>query len=236
MPLPLLADKNKSRLSFEELRLSVAEPVKVEIRSPNLRLTVTYAGHYFQQAVLLGLTAKSQRLQSLPAGTLVTVRFIAANKACAFSSRIQKSQQSPYPLLFIDYPESVEAVQIRKTPRVRARILVSLDEGEPNSLGGGWPKRGLCSDISLHGARLEATDLLGDVGQGLLMTARMQVGLVDQMLLAPVIIRNVEDYEDPQTGEYRVIHGVEFTELDEESQLVLSGFVYQQMLKEQGAL
>ena len=236
MQAPRIQQQSKEQLQFDELRFPVGETVRLELRSPKARYSVFYIGHLRGRSLLLSMPHKKGKTLSLPDGASVTVRLIASNRACAFSSRIQRSQMTPFPMLCLDYPTSVEAVLVRKAPRVGARLIVSLDEIEEGSLGGGWPRQAMCSDISLHGARLEAGDMLGEIGEQVYITARMKVGEVDQLLLTRCVIRNLEDLEDPYTGSYRIIHGVEFVDMDEESQLTLSGFVFQQMLKEQGAL
>ncbi len=236
MSVPRLQQGTKEQLPFEELRLAVGERVRLEIRAPKARFTVSYIGHVSGRTLLLSMPQKSPRPPALAEGSAVTVRLIASNRACAFTSRIQKLQLKPVPTLYLDYPPSVEAVLVRKAPRVASRLVVSLDEVVEGALGGGWPRQALCSDISLHGARIEASDLLAEVNEQLFMTVRMRVGELDQLLLTRCVVRNLEDLDELNPEDYRVIHGVEFLQMDEDTQLTLTGFVYQQMLKERGAL
>lgn len=226
----------KSTMTFEALRFPVGEVVKIETNTPRMRLKAVYAGSHANQAIMLSLPAQSQYAKKLAAGTGITLRFIAANMACALTTRVVKGPVPGLSLLFLEYPKIVDVVKIRQAIRVRSKILVSLDKADTLNMGGGWPRQSLCADISLHGARLEASDLLGEVGTTLMMTARMPVGNVDQLIMVNALIRNVEDFEDPITGDFRVVHGVEFVDINEEASLVLSGFVYQQMLKELGAI
>ncbi len=235
MTVPRL-QQTKEQLQFDELRFPVGERMKLEVRSPGARYSVVYAGHFQGRSLLLSVPQRNGKPQLIPEGAPVTVRLIAANRACAFSTRVQKSQLSPFPMLCLEYPAAVEAVLVRKAARVQSRLVVSLDEADESGPGGVWPRQAVCTDISLHGARIEAGDMLAEVGDQLLMTARMKVGEIDQLMLTRCSIRNLEDLEDPLSGEYRVVHGVEFVDMDEETRLILSGFVFQQMLKEQGAL
>lgn len=228
-----LLETGKERLRFEELKLPVGERVQLETRSGPGRYNVRFVGCFADRGLLLSLPTV-RGAPRLPAeGTPVTLRFMALNRACAFASRVQKAQLAPLPLLYLDYPGEGEAVKVRKATRVRSRLIVSLDEVEEGALGGGWPRQAICADISLHGARIEASDLLGEVDEELFMTARVKVGAIDQVLLVRCLIRNLEELDDPYSGEYRIVHGVEFFDLDEETQLILTGFVYQQMLREQ---
>ncbi len=236
MALARLEQGDKEQLPFEELRFPVGERVRLEVRSPKARFSVFYIGHVQNQTLIFSMPVKNAKPQLIPEGAPITLRFIASNRACAFTSRVQKNIAQPFPMLCVNYPEKVEAILVRKTPRVQSNLIISLDEVEEGDLGGGWPRQAICSDISLHGARIEAGDLLAEIGEAFFMTARMKVGELDQLLLSRCVVRNLEDFEDPISGDYRVIHGVEFVDLEEETQLTLSGFVYQQMLKEQGSL
>jgi hypothetical protein len=139
-------------------------------------------------------------------------------------------------MLLLEYPREVEAVLVRKAPRVNSRLIVSVDEADPGHFGSGWPRQALCCDISLHGARIEAGDQLGEVGDGLYITARVKVGEVDQVMMIEGTVRNLEEVEDSFSDGFRMIHGLEFSSMDEETQLILAGFVYQQMLREQVGL
>lgn len=72
------------------------------------------------------------------------------------------------------------------------------------------------------------------VGQQLFVTARVSVAAMDHVLLLPARVQNVLESE---SGRFGVIsHGVEFLELEEETRLLLAGFVYQQHLIESGLL
>ncbi|WP_207061977.1 flagellar brake protein [Motiliproteus sp. SC1-56] len=236
MTVAQLTQGSKEQLRFDELRVPVGERVQLETRSPRGRFSVRYVGHVQDKGLLVSLPMSKRAPKLLSEGTPVTLRLMAQNRACAFSSRVQKAQLAPVPLLFLDYPAEVEAVLVRHATRVRSRLIVSVDGGEEVNLSHTWPRQALCSDISLEGARLEASDLLGEVGDPLYVTARVQVGDVDQVLLLHCRVRTLEEVEDPFSGDYRLIHGVEFEELDEETRLILTGFVYQQMLREQVGL
>ncbi|HEY5718500.1 MAG TPA: flagellar brake protein [Motiliproteus sp.] len=221
-------------LTFAALRLPVGETVRLECRAPQRRWALNYVGCVVERSLLLSLPMRGQQPVLLPEDTPVTLRFIAGNYACACTGRVQKSQLSPQPLLYLDYPQQLEAVQIRAATRVQTQLLVSVDGPDDTSLGVAWPRQVLCRDISLHGALLDAGDLLAEVGGTLFITARLPIADLDQVVLLEAKVKNLEERET-DSG-YRVQHGVAFSTLDEETRLVLTGFVYQQMLREQFAL
>ncbi|WP_210396827.1 flagellar brake protein [Motiliproteus sediminis] len=221
-------------LRFEGLRLPVGETVRLECRAPQRRWALSYVGLLPEQALLVTLPSRGNQPVLLPEDTPVTLRFIAGNRACACTTRVQKSVLAPQPLLYLDYPRQLEAVKIRSATRLQTRLLVSVDGGDELQTAGSWPRQALCRDISLKGAQIESADLLGEVGGTLYVTARLPVGELDQVVLFEAKICNLEEVDS--ATEYCVRHGVEFQSLDEETRLVLTGFVYQQMLREQFAL
>ena len=231
-----LALGQKEQLPFDELKLAVGERVRLETVSQRGRYTVRYLGAYPDRCLMVSVPVIHGTPINIKEGASVRLRLIALNRACAFTSRVIKVQSSPVPMLMLEYPREVEAVLVRKAPRVNSPLIVSVDEADPGHFGSGWPRQALCCDISLHGARIEAGDQLGEVGDGLYITARVQVGEVDQVMLVEGTIRNLEEVEDSFNDGFRMIHGLEFTGLDEEAQLILAGFVYQQMLREQVGL
>lgn len=233
---PRLEYTAKQQTEFADLSVPIGERIKLEVRSPRLRATAIYLGYLPERSILLALPQRGTNLPSAAEGSVVTARMIVADRACAFSSRIQKLQLQPFPTLFIEYPQAVEAVVVRYAPRVPVKLLVSLDEIEQGSLGGRWPRQALCTDISLGGACIEADDLLGEAGDELLLTLRLPVGDVDQLLQLRCRIRNIEDLDDAISGHFRVVHGVEFQSADDATRVALTGFVYQQQLRQQGMI
>ena len=101
---------------------------------------------------------------------------------------------------------------------------MSVDEADPGNFGSGWPRQALCGDISLHGARVEASDQLGEIGDGLYITARVGVGEIDQVMLLEGVIRNLEEIEDSFNDGFRMLHGIEFVAPDEGNSTDLDRF------------
>ena len=226
----------KQQLPFDELKLAVGDRVRLETSTPRGRFSVRYLGAYPERCLMVTMPVVNGIDKPIKEGMQVTLRLIALNRACAFKVRMVKAQATPVPMLFLSYPDKVEAVLVRKAPRANTQVIVSVDESETGNFGSGWPRQALCCDISLHGARVEASDQLGEIGDGLFVTARVRVGEVDQVLMVEGIIRNLEEIEDSFSQGFRMVHGLEFVGLDEETQLILAGFVYQQMLREQVGL
>ncbi|WP_421864895.1 flagellar brake protein [Motiliproteus sp.] len=223
----------KEQLRFDELQLRVGDRIRIDSPNPRGRFTVRYLGAYPDQFLLVSMPVQHDVVKPLRSGTRVQLRFVALDRACVVNARVLKAVDEPQPMLWLSYPEQVEAARVRELPRVATDLIVSVDEAEPGHFGGGWPRQALCSDLSLRGACIEAGDQLGEIGDGLLLTLRLQVDGIDQVLLLESRIRSLEEVEDSLAGGYRMLHGVEFAAVDEDNRLVLAGFVYQQLLLEQ---
>ena len=91
-----------------------------------------------------------------------------------------------------------------------------------------------CSNISMKGACIDAPVALGKQGDKLFITTRFTVAGIDQVVLTPALIRNVQPQEGSVTPV--VTHGLEFLDIDDDTHLILAGFVYQQFLIETGNL
>ena len=226
----------KEQLPFDELKLAVGERVRLERVSQQGRYTARYLGAYPGRCLMVSAPINNGVAVSLKQGATVRLRLIALNRACAFSCRVLKVIATPAPMLLLEHPGEIETVVVRKSVRVRSQLIVSVDEAEAGQFGSSWPRQALCCDISLQGARIEAGDQLGEVGDRLYITSRVQVGAVEQVMMIEGIIRNLEEVEDSFNEGFRMVHGMEFTGLDEEGLLILTGFVYQQMLQEQVGL
>jgi len=225
----------KAPLGLVDLKPAPGERLSIETRAPKARYSASLIGVLDGQSVLITPPKAGQRTALLNEGSQLTVRLMAGNRICAFNSKLVKVQHSPYGYWHLEYPEAVEIRRIRKHTRVPVQLFVSVDSYDDH--GGHHaelPCSALCTDISLEGACVEAKQKLGEVGDRLYLTLRINVAGIDQVMLAPVELRNVQPAEG---GAAKVVsHGIEFLELEEDSRLVLAGFVYQQFLHETGNL
>lgn len=227
-------DETAAPMDFSRVPLAVGEAVQLACVSPQRRWPLQYLGALPGQSLLLSLPSRQGRPVRLAEDTPVTLRFVAGDYACGCTSRVQKAQLTPWPLLYLDYPRALEVKRIRSDTRVRTRLIVSVDGGEDPALGGVWPRQALLSDLSLRGARLEASDLLAGRGERLYLRVRLPVADFDQLVLLETRVRSLE--EEALGERLRVTHGLQLLDPDEETRLVLVAFIYQQLLRERFAL
>jgi c-di-GMP-binding flagellar brake protein YcgR len=220
----------KNLRTLAELNPRIGEKVQIETRTPRAKYSVQLLGYKEHGSILV---SAPKRAGAINEGARVTVRLMSGNFICAFSARVLKIHTSPYPLWHLEYPKETEVRRIRSYTRVPVNLMVSVDEFEPGSgLHHDWPISAYCKDISLKGACVNASLALGKQGDKLFITTRFKVAGVDQVVLTPAVIRSISSTDEGITKV--VSHGLEFLDLDEETHLILAGFVYQQFLVETG--
>lgn len=221
--------------TLAELKPQVGEKLQLELRSPAGRVSSTLLGFKEGASLMVTMATGGGRAPMVKEGQRLTARMICGNYIAAFSTRILKIHHTPFSYWHLEYPTQLEVRRIRKHTRVPVNLRVSMDEFEEGSSPAGvWPCHGFCTDISLVGACIEVSSPLGRVGDQLYVTLRVSVADIDQVILAPVVVRNVNQIESDPLTIYR--HGVEFMQLDEDTRLILASFVYQQFLVETGSI
>lgn len=220
--------------TLTELRPRIGERVRLEMRSPRGRYLVQLIGFRENGSVIVSAPRGSGTPLLVSEGAMLTVRLMAGNWVCAFDTRLIRIQNQPYPQWHLAWPQQVDAQRVRHHTRVPVNLRVSVDRDDVDALNTDFPVAACCTDIHVAGACLEANRILGRSGDKVFVTARLSVSGIDHVLLAPAIIRSVYEAEG---GPFNVIsHGVEFVDLEEETHLILAGFVYQQFLVETGYL
>ncbi|WP_027853950.1 flagellar brake protein [Marinobacterium litorale] len=217
-----------------ELAPRVGERVRLEARSSRGRFNVQLIGYRQSGSVVVTAPRQSGSAVVLSEGAVLTARMMAGNWVCSFDTRLIKVQAQPYPHWHLAFPEQVDARRLRTHTRVPVNLAVSvdLDDSEMGMMGA--PVSAWCSDIHIEGACIEAPKLLAKIGQKIFVTARVSVAGIDHVVLAPAVVRKLHELE---SGAFNVIaHGVEFVELEEDTRLILAGFVYQQHLVETGLM
>lgn len=221
----------KMPLTFIELAPATGSRVHVETRMPANRYVSRLLGYAEGNSIIIQAPVTKDLINE---GTRVIIKLASGNFICTFDARILKIQSAPLGYWHLEYPDSINVQQIRRGVRVPVNLKVSMDvfEEETQQQHLNWPITAYCKDISLKGACVNTSVLLGRQGDKLFMNTRFQVADIDQMILLPVCIRSIKVSE----GKLKKIisHNLEFIDIDEETRLILIAFVYQQALIENG--
>ncbi|MFW1677196.1 flagellar brake protein [Pontibacter sp. JAM-7] len=223
---------SQSLRTLAELDPRPGARVQIETRSPSGRYQTTLIG--MRESASLIVAAPRSGL-AINEGARLTARLMSGNFIAAFSSRLLKIAAQPYGYWHLEYPQQVEVRRLRRHTRVPVNLVISVDPYEEQTTPQmHWPVTGYCNDLSVKGASVSTPTALGKVNDRLLLTFRLRVSDIDQVILIAAQIRNLQ----PQSGSVSSVvqHGLEFVDLDEDTRLMLTAFVYQQFLLETGHL
>lgn len=228
--LPSVPDSTSSR-ALSELSPEIGQNVTVQFIQSKKRFSLNFIGFKAEKSVIVSAPRGQVNTLALE-GAQVHVSMQAGNYHCHFTSRLVKVHHAPFPHWHLSFPAQVETSRLRQYDRIPVRMAVSVDhEDEMKSSQLGLPRVLLCRDISLGGVSIESPERLGQVGDRFYLTLRFRVHRLDQVVLLSAVLRSVQ-----QSVGGVVMQGFEFESMEEDSQLLVSAFVYQQYLTELGYL
>lgn len=160
-------------------------------------------------------------------GQEIIVRFFANKIACAFRAPVLHICTTPYHYLHLAYPASVETGTIRKAERVSANIKVSVINRSRPDIDA---ISGAIVDISTVGAKLESTQPIGNPGDKLIVSARVNVGRIMRLVTwDSEIMVSLDKFVMKNAI---AAYGIEFGHLKDLDYLTLIAFVNTQLAKD----
>lgn len=220
--------------SFKELKLNVGDPIRLESVSAKTRYPVKLIGYLDGQSIIVTVPRINGKEFLIKEGTSLRVRMIADNYACGFQTKVLTYQASPYLHFHLEYPEKLEAVAVRQASRVKLALPVSIDEVDKGELIGEWPRKEILVDVSNTGARIQCSEGLAPVGADLNIKFTVSVDGISRDLSVRSVVRNIAEVCDPDRGEV-FQYGLQFQPLSDDDRVYICGYVYEQMLYEEGA-
>jgi c-di-GMP-binding flagellar brake protein YcgR len=216
-------------LSFEAIKLMPGDALQLQsqVEGQTERLTVHVIGVMKPKSVLVSAPSVDGKLIFVRDGQTYLVRAFSGLNVCAFKAKVLKSQLQPFPYLHLSYPDSVQAMRIRKTMRAPVGIIVAVHQSEEGRQIGA----GKLVDISVGGAKMLSPMQLGHKGDSLWLSFKVRLGDMEEYVKTPVVIRS-EGEEDDEQGKRMKTFGIQFGELEQSQRLIIMNLVYQHLLKE----
>lgn len=216
-------------LDFEALKLMPGDALQLQplLEGQTERWTVKVIGHVKPKSLLVSAPLVDGKLIFIKDGQTYLVRAFSGLNVCAFKSKVLKSQLQPFPYLHLAWPESVQAMRIRKAMRAPASIIVAVHDSEEGRQTGA----GKIVDLSVGGAKVLSSARLGHKEQTLWLSFKVKLGDMEEYVKTPAIIRTVGEETDEQ-GRTMQAFGVQFGELNQSQRLIIMNLVYQYVLKE----
>jgi hypothetical protein len=211
--------------SFAQMRPKVGEQIHLELlrRLTKERSTVTILGWLEGQSVIVSAPQNDTIRLMLQEGEPVQFRAFTGQNAFAFRATVIKAASRPFHYLHLSFPDKVESVAIRSSPRCRLRVPVKI------TVGSAAPSEGAIVNIGTNGALIETPATLGkDAGP-------IQVAFSLELHGVPVELNlraEVCGEKGAPSGE-NLLHqyGVEFRDLKPNDRLILGSLVCYQMFE-----
>ena len=216
-------------LSFDAIKLMPGDALQLQplLEGQTERFSVHVIGVMKPKSLLVTAPVVEGKLIFVRDGQTYLVRAFSGLNVCAFKARILKSQLQPFPYLHLSYPDSVQAMRIRKAMRAPANIIVAVHDTEVGRQTGA----GKIIDLSVGGARMYSPMKVGVKDQSIWLSFKVMLGDMEEYVKTPAIIRAVSE-EDDEQGKRMNVFGLQFGELGQSQRLIIMNLVYQHLLKE----
>ncbi len=142
---------DKVEINHIILQINYGIEVQLEIEGVGARLRTFVTGIHHGEYVLVQCPKLSAIETKLYEGNSVRVLYLYSGTVYAFNSKVLNYIKNPMKLIFLSYPESVEAHELRKNQRVDCYLPARLRSKVKNS-----EYSGLVIDISIGGCRFVA--------------------------------------------------------------------------------
>lgn len=219
-------------MKFEDMKLIYGYPLQLQTSNsagqPE-RFSCRLIGCLPGRSILLSVPKLAGKLVRFRAGQKIVARLMVDNGIGIFVSVVEAQTVDPYPILHISYPDNVSFKGIRGATRVAIDEPVKMvNLTAPND----EIITGSVVDVSVTGARIEASANFGEIGNKIQVTMSVGVANIIRDLTLEAIIRSRGDI-DPQHSHIAVAYGVEFIEPEEDKRLLLFAYVYAQIGSEE---
>jgi hypothetical protein len=226
-------EETSTRFTFNDMKLKVED--RLQLQPPEHvtreRFPVKVIGFLRGVSLLVTtpVTTEGFRLQLLE-GERVIMRSFLGQNAFGFECTITRACKSPYEYLHLSFPDSIQGIVIRKAPRVRTRIIATVQNN--NQGNSNEPVSALISNISANGLALDAKRPLGNKGDIINLSFRVNLHKIDALLsikglICAVLTGDAVNAANPDF----VRHGIEFRELQPNDSVILQSMIYQNMIE-----
>jgi len=219
-------------MKFEDMKLIYGYPLQLQTSNsagqPE-RFSCRLIGCLPGRSILLSVPKLAGKLVRFRAGQKIVARLMVDNGIGIFASTVEIQTVDPYPILHINYPDNVSFKGIRGATRVAIDQPVQLVN---LTMISGLQLPGSVVDVSVTGARIEATSEFGEIGHKIQVTLNVAVANIVRDLVLEGIIRSRGE-ADPNNMSNLIAYGVEFLEPEEDKRLLLYAYVYAQIGSEE---
>jgi c-di-GMP-binding flagellar brake protein YcgR len=230
---PAEATKAETTFSFLDMKLKVGD--RIQLQPPASmgpeRYVVKLIGYVDNVSVLVTPPLANGMRVPVREGDNIVARVFTSQTAFGFNSTIERVCKIPYDYLHLSFPGVVQGAVIRKSPRIKTHIIVSIAMSD--AADGDARMSGIIVNLSANGALLCTAKPLDKKSQEVTLSFRISLHDVDAHLNIKAIIRNVHaDDEKDKADPLKYQHGVQFLNLQPTENMILQSLIYQQMIEQ----
>jgi hypothetical protein len=203
---------------FHDMRLRVGSRIQLQLpASLGAERHIVRLLGYLDNASLMVTTPMHNGVRlPLQEHDKIVARVFASQKAFGFDCSVVRVCKLPYHYLHLSWPEKIQGAVVRKSPRIRTRIIASITKPD-----------------SADGALVRARQQLAEKSQTILLSFRVNIHNMEALLTTKAVVRNVFTEEDKEGADpLRHQHGVQFLDLQPNDKVILQSLIYQQMIEQ----
>jgi c-di-GMP-binding flagellar brake protein YcgR len=229
----MLADIPETGFSFQDMRLRVGD--RIQLQPPATvsqeRYIVRLIGYLENATLLVTMPLENGLRVPLRENDKIVARVFTSQKAFGFTSTVERVCKIPYDYLHLSFPYAIQGSVIRKSPRVRTKIITSI--ARPEETDESKRQSGLIVNLSADGALVRARQPVAEKGQLLRLAFRVNLHSVDAFLTVNAVVRSLFRDENGEGGGAPMHnHGLQFQDLKPNDSVILQSMIYQQMIEQ----
>jgi c-di-GMP-binding flagellar brake protein YcgR len=228
-----LANSADLRFTFQDMRLRVGD--RIQLQPPasmgTERHIVRLLGYLDNASLMVTAPMSNGMRVPLREHDTIVARVFSSQKAFAFDCTVVRVCKIPYDYLHLSFPDVVQGAVIRKSPRIKTKIIASIST--PGDGKGTEKQPGVIVNLSADGALVKARQQLAGKSEEIVLSFRVTLHNMDAYLTAKAVVRNVfADEEKEGADALKVQHGIQFLDLQPNDSVILQSLIYQQMIEQ----
>ncbi len=213
----------------KDFRVNLGDPVQLQFvpEDGRERLNARIIGHNPGKSLIITAPSNQGRVTFLKDNQPFIIRMLQGNNVYGFESSVIKSFSMPYPHVHLRHPSDVECITVRGSRRVETETRVSISGTTLND-----NISASMLNTSATGALLQSREELGTTEDTVTISMELEVTNIKKYLRVKAAIRNVstpQDRDESSSADNK--YGVEFLELTEEQKLIITAYVYEQIVQ-----
>lgn len=211
-------------MRVEELGLAVGDRMQIQIGdNVEQRYPVTFIGIKPNGSVIITApNSGADKVLFLREGQNVTLRFMVKNVVSGFSTRVMLTRGQPYPYLHLNIPDDVQTVEVRKEVRVETDISATVINKTHESPA----LTTKILNMSCSGMRVVSSTKVAKLNNKVNITMPITIHDVERLVTMDCDVSYVKD-----DSESEFVYGLNIVEIDDDDELVIRGYIYQELLR-----